>query len=104
MKEWAKKFYKSKAWKLCRDSYFDIKHGLCERCQGPGKIVHHTEYLNPSNITDPEIALNHAKLELLCQDCHNKEHHEKHGITRYGLMFDETGDLVEGNNRGGRWK
>ncbi|WML38694.1 HNH endonuclease [Neobacillus sp. OS1-2] len=94
MKDYAKKFYKSKAWKKCRTSYFASKYGLCERCAGPGKIVHHVKYITPENITDPNITLNHGNLELLCQDCHNKEHHERYNATAYGLMFDINGDLV----------
>ncbi|WP_265445078.1 hypothetical protein [Acetivibrio straminisolvens] len=32
MKEWAKPFYKSKAWQDCREAFFIFRHGLCERC------------------------------------------------------------------------
>jgi len=95
MKEYAKKFYKSKAWKNCRAAYFTSKYGLCERCAGPGKIVHHIKYITPENITDPNITLNHSNLELLCQDCHNREHHERYGVTSWGLMFDCNGDLIK---------
>jgi 5-methylcytosine-specific restriction endonuclease McrA len=95
VKDYARKFYKSSAWRKCRESYFNLKHGLCERCQGPGKIVHHKEYITPENINDPTITLNFSNLELLCQDCHNREHHEKYGVTAVGLMFDENGMLVE---------
>lgn len=94
MKPFAKKFYKSAAWKKCRESYIVSVHGLCERCGDGGKIVHHKIVLNPDNITDPDITLNHMQLELLCQDCHNKEHHEKYGVTASGLMFTDAGDLV----------
>ncbi len=95
MKPYAKKFYKSAAWKKCRNAYFNSRHGLCERCSGPGKIVHHIEYITPENINDPAITLNHSNLELLCQDCHNREHHEKEGATAYGMSFDENGDLIQ---------
>ena len=95
MKPFAKKFYKSKAWLQCRDSYFTFRHGLCERCQGPGKIVHHKQYLTPDNINYPTITLSFMNLELLCQDCHNKEHHARYGVTVDGVMFNEYGDLVE---------
>jgi 5-methylcytosine-specific restriction protein A len=96
MKPFAKKFYKSKAWRDCRDAYFVSQHGLCERCQAPGKIVHHTVYLNPNNIDDPNVSLNHELLELLCQDCHNKEHHgSDYDVVAQGLMFDENGDVVQ---------
>lgn len=93
MKQWAERFYKSKAWRECRDAYFVSKHGLCERCGGPGKIGHHKIYLTPQNINDPDVALNFENLELLCQDCHNQEHHGSDAVAD-GLMFDEEGNLV----------
>lgn len=95
MKEYARSFYKSAAWRKCRSSYFSFRHGLCERCLGPGKIVHHKEYITPENINDPNITLNFNNLELLCQDCHNREHHEKYSPVVEGVMFDEEGNLVE---------
>ncbi|OYD06095.1 HNH endonuclease [Paludifilum halophilum] len=94
MKAWAKSFYKSKAWRDCRDAYFVSRHGLCERCSRPGKIVHHKIYLTPDNIDNPDVSLNWENLELLCQDCHNNEHHGTKP-TGDGLKFDESGDLVE---------
>lgn len=93
-KEWAKSFYHSRAWRQCRDAYFISKHGLCERCGAPGKIVHHKIYITPENINDPDITLNFDNLELLCQECHNREHFEKYSATREGLIFDENGDIV----------
>ncbi|MGG4462619.1 HNH endonuclease [Micromonospora provocatoris] len=95
MKEYAKKFYNSRAWKKCRESYFKSKYGLCERCSGPGKIVHHKRYITPYNINNHEITLNHSNLELLCQTCHNKEHNEKYSPTVEGVTFDDQGMLVE---------
>ena len=95
VKEWAKPFYKSKAWRDCRDAYFIFRHGLCERCGRPGKIVHHKVYLTPQNINDPNVSLNWENLELVCQDCHNLEHHGA-DVAAEGLMFDGNGDLVRG--------
>lgn len=95
MKDYAKTFYKSSVWKKCRASYFRYRHGLCERCSSPGKIVHHKDYLTPENINDPNITLSFQNLELLCQDCHNKEHFEKYSATVYGLKFDKNGDLIK---------
>lgn len=88
-KDFAKAFYRSAAWIACRDSYIAKRHGLCERCLArglirAGKIVHHRIYLTPENISIPGIALNHDNLELLCQDCHNAEHHGQQGI-RYRI-------------------
>lgn len=99
-KEYAKKFYKSSAWKKCRDSYFAYRHGLCERCSNPGKIVHHKEYITPESINDPDVTLSFSNLELLCQDCHNREHHEKNSPVVEGVMFDENGDLIRRDRDG----
>lgn len=93
-KDFSKKFYKSTAWQECRRGYIIHKHGLCERCQRPGEIVHHKILLTESNINDPNITLAWENLELLCQDCHNKEHFEKYNDVREGLMFDGDGDLI----------
>lgn len=93
-KDYAVKFYKSKAWKRVRQAYFNSQFGLCERCGEPGEIVHHKTYITPENIHDPEITLNFNNLELLCQDCHNKEHHSK-PLTREGLTFDNKGNLIK---------
>lgn len=76
--EFAKSFYNSKAWKLCRASYISkritIDGGMCETChQELGKIVHHKEWLTPENINNPYIALNHDNLKYDCQTCHNQE-------------------------------
>ena len=78
------KFYKSKLWQRVRRAYFINQHGLCERCGKPGDIVHHKENITTANIYDPNITINFDNLELVCQDCHNKEHMAK---------FDEAGEL-----------
>lgn len=94
MKEWAKAFYNSAAWKKCRDAYFISQHGLCEQCGAAGKIVHHTVYLTPENINDPSITLNWDLLRLDCQTCHNIEHHRGGTAVDDGLMFDSEGNLI----------
>lgn len=93
LKPWAESFYKSKAWRDCREAFFISKHGLCERCGRPGKIVHHKKYLTPENINDPNITLSFENLELLCSSCHSNEHNGT-DVTAEGLMFDEEGNLV----------
>lgn len=93
-KDFAKDFYRSSAWKKCRASFIISQHGLCERCNcKAGTIVHHKIYLTPENINDPNITLNFENLELLCQDCHNKEHTAKLPVSD-GLMFDDEGNLI----------
>lgn len=95
-KDFAKKFYKSKEWRECRESYIIKVHGLCERCMRPGKILHHKIKLSPENINNPDVVLNHDNLEFLCQTCHNadelKEHTENPIVLRY--RFDESGDIL----------
>ena len=79
MREFAKTFYKSQAWKNCREAYAKSQGGLCERCRAkglivPGVIVHHKVYLTPENISDTSVSLNFDHLELLCRSCHEREH------------------------------
>ena len=97
MKPWAERFYNSDAWRSCRDSFLKSRGYLCERCSTPddpvtAKIAHHKTYLTEQNINDPYIALSWDNLEALCQDCHNKEHHESKRKKRYS--FDENGNVV----------
>ena len=93
-KDYAKGFYKGKAWQRCREGYIQSVMGLCERCGAGGKIVHHKILLTPQNINDPEVTLNHSLLELLCQDCHTNEHLSSPPTVK-GLRFDANGELYE---------
>jgi hypothetical protein len=93
VKEFAQWFYKSKAWRECRNGYFLSQHGICERCDGAGRIVHHKKYLTPANITNPSIALDWSNLELLCDACHQKEHQGTRS-TAESVNFDENGDVI----------
>lgn len=93
MKPFAKKFYKSKAWRDCRAAFFTEQHGLCQCCGAGGKIVHHKIKLTPQNIYDPRVTLDWENLELLCLACHGKEH--SRGSTAPGTGFDSEGDLVK---------
>lgn len=72
-------FYKTQAWRDCRDSYAKSVGGLCERCLSKGiiragVIVHHKVHLNSANLHDPAVSLNWDNLELLCRDCHAEMH------------------------------
>jgi 5-methylcytosine-specific restriction endonuclease McrA len=93
-KEYAKKFYHSKEWQRTRHSYIISRGGLCERCGAGAKLVHHKTHITPANISQPSVTLNHANLELLCQDCHNLEHNSKHITTARGLTFNNNGELI----------
>lgn len=92
-KEFAKKFYHSKEWQECKNSYILSVFGQCEKCGGAGEIVHHKTLLNEKNIDDPSVSLNHVLLEYLCINCHNKEHAKKGNILSEGLIF-VNGDIV----------
>lgn len=97
MKEWAKGFYQSGAWRKCRKDYLKSKFGLCERCGKAALIVHHKKYLTPKNINDPNITLNHDNLEALCKECHDKEHEwnkKEKEVLNEGLVFDEDGNIL----------
>ena len=77
-KEFAKTFYKSKAWRRCRESYIkereSVDGGMCEECgEEPGYIVHHVVTLTPENINDAGVSLNHKYLKYDCKACHDRE-------------------------------
>ena len=100
-KEFSKSFYRSKKWKSCRDSYIAkrimIDGGLCERChEEPGYILHHKVTLTEYNISDPDISLNHCRLEYLCKKCHDLEHyddiHPRNG--KRTAIFDAYGQMI----------
>ncbi len=89
-------FYKTEAWKSCRDSYAKSVGGLCEHCYSkgrivPGEIVHHKIHLNPQNVNDPNVTLNWENLVLLCRSCHGDEH-RKH---KKRFKIDALGRVIE---------
>jgi 5-methylcytosine-specific restriction endonuclease McrA len=94
MRDFAKAFYSSGAWKECREAYKKSVAGLCEECLKhgyyvPGDAVHHKVHLTPENVNDPSISLNWDNLQLLCRDCHAKMHSSP---KRY--KFDQYGRLI----------
>ena len=95
MKEFARAFYSSDAWKNCRDAYRRKARGLCEICLAagrytPGEIVHHKKHLTPYNINDPRITLSFDNLQLVCRECHAAIHTAKQ--SRY--IVDEFGHVT----------
>ena len=85
------RFYKSKAWLVARTLKVNATQGKCERCGAVGEEVHHKIYLKVSNVNDSRISLNQENLELLCKDCHNKEHGR---FKKQEVIFDEYGNFV----------
>ena len=101
MKEFAKGFYNTALWQKTREQYMKYKGGLCERCLQngiirAGEIVHHKTYLTRENITNPDVALSFANLELLCRQCHADEH-DHNERKRYEIG--EDGSVVTGFSR-----
>ena len=95
MKDYAKKFYSSSAWKKCRAAYAKSVGGLCEKCLAAGRIragviVHHKIHITPELINRPDILTDPANLCLLCRDCHAREHAKQ--IRRY--QVDELGRVI----------
>lgn len=100
-KEFAKKFYSSKAWQDCRNEYATKVHHLCENClrkgiYKPGEIVHHIIEITPLNIDNPEVTLNFANLEMLCRDCHSKVH-DNNG--RWAMVNQKKREQRDNRNR-----
>lgn len=93
MKEFASKFYGTRAWRNTRRAYSKSVGGLCEMClrQGvytPGEIVHHIKHLTPQNIDDPAVTLDWNNLMLVCRDCHAKIHENNKRGMRYTIGQD----------------
>ena len=96
-KEFARKFYSSKAWQECRNSYAAMRGYLCENCLArgiykPGEIVHHIIEIDPITVEQPEVALNWDNLRLVCRECHAAEHQLKGKGRRY--LIGENGEII----------
>lgn len=94
-RDFAQGFYRSQAWRDCRESYIKKCGGLCEDClkdglYNAGKVVHHIVPLTPQNISNPNISLSFSNLRFVCQDCHAKEHKKKQRYT-----WDANGNILE---------
>ena len=104
-KEFAKKFYRSKAWLITREYIFNKYDGLCQECGRPGEEDHHIIHLTPENINNPNIALGENNLILLCRDCHFEVHRKTNPLecnfkkikpmTIDGTYFDDNGELQQ---------
>ena len=97
MKKYAEQFYKSRAWKTCRESYIKTVGGVCEECAkygiiAPAEEVHHKVHLNERNINDPHITLDYSNLIALCRECHRRKHSKRNANRRYTV--DEYGRVT----------
>ena len=97
-----KEFYKSRAWKRARQAFIDMRQaidgGLCEVCgMEPGKIVHHTIWLDDINCNDPDISLNPERFLYECQTCHNKEQ-DPRKATPGRCLYGKNGEILRNTN------
>lgn len=107
-KEWARAFYKSKAWQDVRAYVLKRDRYMCVRCGAPGEEVHHIIHLTKENIWNTAISLDASNLELLCGNCHKAEHtrdradghtinKDKREIIKQiesSYVFDDNGNIV----------
>lgn len=99
-KEFARKFYSSKAWQECRNEYMKRAHYLCENClrkgiYKPAEIVHHIIEIDPITIERPEIALNFDNLEAVCRACHDELHDNRGRWAEVNRKRRETRDAAK---------
>lgn len=108
-KDFAKSFYKSKAWQQCRAGYVASVGGLCERCLRngivtAGEIVHHKIPVTPDTIHDPQVLLSWSNLELVCRECHRALHedqmHKSANRAARRFSVDENGKISAKPHRG----
>lgn len=106
-KQFAAGFYRSAAWRRCRDAYVADRvmtdGGMCEDCgELPGQELHHIRPLAPDNIGNADVTLGWDNLVWLCRGCHFKAHREliaralagnrrNRIVNEAGYYFDETG-------------
>jgi hypothetical protein len=84
-----KSFYDSAAWRNFRLQLINERHNKCEKCNryiphSKDIIGHHKVELTPENVKDHSISLNPDLIEIICFECHNKEH------KRFGFNMKKT--------------
>ena len=99
-------FYTSSAWRKVRERKIAESGGICCRCgrvfnDTSQLIVHHKQHLKGTDYNDPNKAFNDDNLEVICMDCHNKEHDrfktKKHVYIVYGAPFSGKTTFVREN-------
>lgn len=74
-----KQFYATDEWNCFRLNLINERKNICEHCgnriaKSRDIIGHHKVELTPENVNDHNISLNPELVEIVCFDCHNKEH------------------------------
>lgn len=96
-----KSFYASNKWVDLRLQLINNRGNRCARCEkiiprSKDLIGHHMIELTPENVHDHMISLNPDKIEIICFDCHNKEH------KRFGYQSEREVYLVYGPPMSGK--
>lgn len=104
MREFARGFYKGKAWQRCRAGYIAFRRGvdggMCEICHDvPGYIVHHKQHITPHNVNDPDVTLNWSNLQYVCKHCHDVEHGYCEQSQPSRVQFDADGNPLPSPQR-----
>lgn len=99
--EFARKLYVSDAWRCFRHNLIQERGPVCERCfkvmTDTSKLIgHHKIALTPQNIDNLSVTLSKDNVDLVCFDCHNKEHQ------RYGYVAQKRVYLVYGSPLSGK--
>ncbi|ABR48563.1 hypothetical protein Amet_2409 [Alkaliphilus metalliredigens QYMF] len=106
-----KTFYASGKWRKLRLMLINDRGPYCEQCgdlitESINIIAHHKIELTPENVKDYNISLNPDLIELVCFDCHNKEHkrygyNQKHVYIVYGPPLSGKHTFVKHNMKRG---
>lgn len=96
-----KTFYNSDKWSIFRLNLIAERGNKCSRCKqtiakSKDIIGHHKIELTPENVHDHMISLNPELVDLVCFDCHNKEHN------RFGHSGEKKVFLVYGPPMSGK--
>ncbi len=102
-RDFAKQFYKSKAWERARAYVLMRDKYRCRMCGSASDLeVHHIVPLSPDTISQPFYATNEGNLMTLCTSCHMALHAaERSGASEIlpTIVFDENGYPVEINDK-----
>ncbi|MBT2735146.1 HNH endonuclease [Bacillus sp. ISL-7] len=96
-----KSFYASEKWINFRLGLINERGTKCSRCgeriaKSRDLIGHHKIELTPENVHDYTISLNPDQVDLVCFDCHNKDHN------RFGYKATKQVYLVYGPPMSGK--
>lgn len=96
-----KSFYASEEWINLRLLLINERGNRCAHCnqiiaKSKDLIGHHTVELTPENVHDRLISLNPDLIEIICFDCHNKDH------KRFGYKAEREVYIVYGPPMSGK--